>query len=120
MTSICAGIKRDGGRCTQSVRPGVEWCHNHDPGRAEARRRSASRAGKSRPSTEVARIKTDLQEMVDAVLAGELDRGRASICGQLLNTKLRCVEVERRSLDMADLLSRLEHVEEAAAKLRGA
>jgi hypothetical protein len=43
--SQCQGIKRDGSRCTQSVPAGVQWCFNHDPNRAEERRRNASRAG---------------------------------------------------------------------------
>lgn len=56
----CQGIKRDGGRCTLSVPPGVQWCFNHDPALAPERRRNASRAGKSAGGA------ADLEDMLPA------------------------------------------------------
>ena len=64
----CQGIKRDGGRCTLSVSPGDQWCFNHDPARAEERRRNASRAGKSSGGREVRDLKRRISDVVDAVL----------------------------------------------------
>ena len=43
----CVGIKRDGAQCTTIVKPPQTHCYQHDPARAEERRRNASRAGKS-------------------------------------------------------------------------
>jgi hypothetical protein len=40
----CAGIKRDGGRCTTIVKPPQTHCYQHDPERAGERKRNASRA----------------------------------------------------------------------------
>ncbi|PLS87759.1 MAG: hypothetical protein CYG60_00225, partial [Actinobacteria bacterium] len=74
------------------------------------------RAGRARPNGEITEIKTDLQAMVDALLSGELDRGTAAVCGQLINVKLRAVEIQRRTSDMTDLLTRLEAVEQAASR----
>jgi hypothetical protein len=50
MSPLCQGSTRTGERCNVSVSPGVTHCYNHDPTRAEERRRNASRAGKSRPA----------------------------------------------------------------------
>ena len=34
----CAGIKRDGGRCTVVVGPGQSHCYAHDPDRSKERK----------------------------------------------------------------------------------
>lgn len=119
--AVCAGIKRNGGRCTVSVPAGQEFCHHHDPARAEERRRAASRAGKSRPSREISEIKTLLSELTDRVLgegdAEILSTGVASTVVQIVNAKLRTIEVERRVREQEELLERLERLERAAARL---
>ena len=110
----CQGIKRDGGRCTASVSPGVEWCFNHDPARSEERRRNASRAGRSKPSRELADLKTQLQDLTEQVLAGELETGRAAVANQLINTRLRAIELERKIREQEEVLERLEALERDA------
>ena len=39
----CPAIKRDGGQCTTIVKPPQTYCYQHDPKRAEERKRNASR-----------------------------------------------------------------------------
>ncbi|MDP9485560.1 MAG: hypothetical protein M3Q49_07185 [Actinomycetota bacterium] len=120
MGSICAGITRTGGRCTQSVKPGETFCWNHDPKRQGERKRNAAKAGKSRPSREIAGIKDEIKTVISAVLDGSLETGPASVSIQGYNCLLRAFEVSRRSADMGDLLERLEAVEQAADRIRGA
>ncbi len=120
MAVVCAGITRTGVRCTATVRPGVEWCHNHDPGRAEARRRAASKGGSSKPNREIRAVKDQLLGLADDVLAGAVDRSDAAVVSQVLNVYLRSVEVERRTADLSALLERLEALETTADRLRGA
>jgi glutathione S-transferase len=110
--AVCAGIKRTGGRCTVSVEAGKTYCHHHDPARSGERKRAASRAGKSKPSRELQGVKTQLQTLADRVLSGELDRADAAVCGQLLNVKLRAVELERKWKEVEELEERLEVLEE--------
>lgn len=119
MATICGGITRSGSRCSVAVGPGKTHCYLHDSSKAEERRRAASRAGRSRPNSELKQIKADLQGMVDSLLAGELDRGVASVAAQLINVRLRAVEVERRSFDAAQIAERLDALEQRAARLRG-
>ena len=110
--AVCAGITRDGERCTQSVKPGLQYCHRHDPSRSDERSRAASRAGKSKPSRELQGVKTQLQTLTDRVLSGEVERADAAVCGQLLNVKLRAVELERKWKEVEELEERLEVLEE--------
>jgi hypothetical protein len=111
LSPICSAIKRDGTRCTQSVGLGEHYCHHHHPARAQERRRNASKAGKSKPSSELRGVKAQLQELTDRVLSGELDRADTAVCGQLLNVKLRALEQERRWKEIEELESRLEALE---------
>lgn len=119
MAGVCAGIKRSGGRCTVSVEPGQAYCHHHDPARADERRRAASRAGKSKPSRELAGIKDLLSGLTDQVLAGEQETGRAAVANQLINTRLRAFELERKARETDELEARVEELEERAANRRG-
>lgn len=110
---VCGAITRGGARCTQSVSAGLAYCHHHDPARADERRRAASRAGKSKPSRELVGIKRQLQELTDGVLSGGVERADAAVCGQLLNVKLRALEVERKVLETQELEERLAALEQS-------
>ena len=109
--SVCAGIKRSGGRCTVSVEPGQTYCHHHDPARAAERKRAAAKGGKSKPNQELAEIKARLRELAEDVLAGSVDRANAAVAGQLYNTVIRAVGVELKVREQQDLIERLEELE---------
>ena len=106
----CAGIKRDGGRCAAIV--DGSFCYQHDPARAEERRRNASRAGKSRPSRELVGIKQRLSDLADDVLEGSVDKGVAAAASQVLNVYLRAISVELKAREQMELTERLEALEE--------
>ncbi len=110
--AVCPGIKRDGTRCTVVVSGPQAYCYQHDPTRSEERRKAASRAGKSKPSRELQGVKIQLQTLADRVLSGEVNRADAAVCGQLLNVKLRAVELERKWKEIEELEERLEALEE--------
>jgi hypothetical protein len=113
--SVCAGIKRDGTRCTVGVSPGAQWCYTHDPARQAERRRNAARGGKARASGELAGIKARLSDLADDVLAAKVDKGAAAVAGQLLNTYLRAVSVELKVREAEDLERRMEELEALVA-----
>ncbi len=123
----CPAIKANGERCKGDAIPGADWCYSHDPDRAEERRRNASRGGKSggggRSSGELAEIKALLSELTNRVLGGEgveaLETGRAAVANQLVNTRLRAVELERRIRESDELEARIEELEQAAGRSRG-
>jgi hypothetical protein len=113
--SVCAGIKRDGTRCTVGVSPGAQWCYNHDPARQAERRRNAARGGRARASGELAGIKARLSDLADDVLEEKVDKGAAAVAGQLLNTYLRAVSVELKVREAQDLERRMEELETLVA-----
>lgn len=123
MSGVCAGIKRSGGRCTVSVGPGESYCHHHDPARAQERSRAASRAGRSKPNRELVAIKDLLKTLTDRVLGTEgadpLETGPAAVANQLINTRLRAVEVERKVREAEELESRLAALEDALERQKG-
>jgi hypothetical protein len=108
----CAGIKRDGGRCTVIVNGSqTTYCYQHDPKRAEERRRNASRAARSKPSRELVGIKQRLSALADDVLAENVDKGVAAVASQILNVYLRAVSVELKVQEVTELTERLEALE---------
>jgi hypothetical protein len=116
----CSGTKRDGSPCTATVEAPQRFCWWHDPANAEKRRRAASKAGKSKPSKELATIKQRLSDLADAVLSDDeetrVDKGVAAVASQVLNVYLRAVSVELKAKEQLELIERLEMLEEALAQ----
>jgi hypothetical protein len=108
----CQGIKRDGGRCTLGVPAGAQWCFNHDPARAEERRRNASRAGKSVGGREIRDLKKRISLVIEAVLEGSQDRGRAAVAIQGFNALKGVLELERKIKETEELEARIEALEQ--------
>lgn len=123
MTRRCAGIRRDGGRCTAIVVGPNDYCYQHDPGRAGERKRAASRAGRARPSREIAELKA----LKDDVLAGRVDRNDAAVVVQVCRALHDFIELERRvrttdelERQIAELKERIEGGRRPALERAGA
>src|SRR5919112_932385 len=97
------------------IMPEEEWCWNHHPDYEQARRRRASKGGKrggrGRPQRETEGIKALLEDLTERVLSGELETGRASVANQLVNTRLRAIEQERKIKETEELEARIEALE---------
>ena len=121
--SVCSGIRADGGRCQAQAMRNSEWCINHHPDQAEVRRRRASkggrRGGRGRPQYETAAIKTLLEDLTERVLSGKLATGPATVANQLINTRLRAIEQERKNKETEELESRIEALERAQERGTG-
>ena len=113
MAVRCASIKRDGGRCTTIVKPPQTHCYQHDPNRSEERRRNASRAGKSTGGREIKDLKRRISEVVDTVLEGSQDRGRAAVAIQGFNALKGVLELERKIKETDALEARIEALEQS-------
>jgi hypothetical protein len=101
-----------------------QWCINHDPDKAEVRRRRASKGGKrggrGRPSVELARLQAHFEDLAEKVLVGEVERGVGAVAGQLLNGARACVRDALAAREQEELVARLEALEEALeANTRG-
>jgi len=118
----CAAIKANGERCRLDATGQQGYCWAHDPANREKRRVRASRAGRAKASRELPELKTLLADLTDRVLAGELETGRAAVANQLLNTRLRAIELERKIREAEEIeerLSRLEEIARGRAKMGG-
>jgi hypothetical protein len=95
------------------VGPGATHCYAHDPGRAEERKRNASRGGRSKGGgTEIADLKGQLRKLAADVLSGEVGRSEAAVVNQILNTRARLIELERKIKEAEELEARMEALED--------
>jgi hypothetical protein len=107
----CAGIKRDGGRCTVIVATSESYCYHHAPERAEQRKRNASRGGKSKGSQKLAKLDKQLEDLAADTLADNVERGVAAVVNQIINSRIRLMELERKIREQEELEGRLEALE---------
>lgn len=114
----CQGIKRDGGRCTVVVGPSQTHCYQHDPRRAEDRRRNASKGGKSKGNPKLTRLDRQLEDLASDALEGKVERGVAAVVNQIINTRVRLLEVERKIKEQEELEERLAALEDVLKSRR--
>jgi hypothetical protein len=103
----------------------LEYCYNHDPSRVEERKRAASYAGKSKASKATRHLHDLLEALTRRVIDGELETFRGAVANQLIGTRIRLFEYERRLKELEEIEARLHALEEAApsgatSKARGA
>jgi hypothetical protein len=87
------------------------FCWAHDPKNADKRRRGQSRGGKGKPTQEIRALKSELGDLAAGVLAGTVDRGNAAVVNQILNTRARLIELERKVRETEELETRIEALE---------
>jgi hypothetical protein len=121
-TRNCNAIKANGERCRGVAIERSDWCYQHDPARSEERRRNASLGGKSGGRgrrSETSEIKVELAYLTTKVLAGEIETPKVAVANQLINTRLRAVELERKVRETDELEARLRELEESITRQTG-
>jgi hypothetical protein len=126
----CHAITAKGEPCRGLVQPGNDYCPAHDPTRAEARKRSASKAGRSRAGSELHMLKQKLIQLGDDVMEGSALRGDAAVAAQCYGVAIKAVEAEVKVRELQEsrlvetqlkveeqreLLGRMEEVERLLA-----
>jgi hypothetical protein len=101
------------------VGPSQTHCYQHDPKRAEERRRNASRGGKSKGNPKLARLDKQLEDLAADTLEGKVERGVAAVVNQIINTKTRLVELERKIREQEELQERLAALEDVLKRRTG-
>lgn len=115
----CAASKPNGEPCERIVGASQSYCYAHDPARSEERRRNASRGGKSKGNSEISDLKAQLRKLAADVLSGEVGRSEAAVVNQILNTRARLIELERKIREQEELETRLEALEDVLRKRTG-
>ncbi len=116
--AVCRATKANGEPCTLPANGPQGLCWAHDPANREKRRRMASRAARSKPSRELTGLKAQLEDLTEQVLSGELETGRAAVANQLINTRLRAIELERKVRDADEFEERLNALENLTRNAR--
>ena len=110
----CSGITQAGTACKGIPIDGSGYCYVHHPDHAEDRRRHGAKGGKrggrGRPQVEVNAVKTQLQDLVDGVLTGRVERADAAVVSQILNTYIRVVGVELRVKEQEEIAREVEEL----------
>jgi hypothetical protein len=109
--AVCRATKANGEPCRAPATGPHGYCWAHDPANREKRSRMASKAARSKPSRELSGLKAQLKDLTKDVLSGEIETGRAAVANQLINTRLRAIEVERKVREAEELEERLEAIE---------
>jgi hypothetical protein len=113
--STCTATKRNGEPCTLPANGQQGLCWAHDPKNAERRRKGASRGGRAKASRELPSIRALLEDLTEQVITGDLETGRAAVANQLINTRLRAIEQERKIKETEELEARIEALEAKAS-----
>lgn len=113
----CNAITSGGNRCKLESTRG-SYCWSHAPETADERRRRARHGGKAGGNgraggPEIKDLKKRISEMIDAVLEGSQDRGRAAVAIQGLNALRGTPELERKVKETDGLEARIEELERA-------
>jgi hypothetical protein len=118
--ALCRATKASGDPCKAPATGPHGYCWAHDPANAEQRSRMASKAARSKPNRELPSIKALLEDLTERVLSGDLETSRAAVANQLVNTRLRAIEQERKMRELEELAERLEALEVVLKGRRGA
>ena len=113
--NLCLGTKRDNSPCTVTVEAPQNYCWWHDPANAQTRKQAAAkggkRAGRGRPQAELNQLKVEVQEVIEAVRRGELDKGIGAVVFQGYGVLLKAHAVALDVQERLELLPRLEEIE---------
>jgi predicted DNA-binding protein YlxM (UPF0122 family) len=72
----------------------------------------ASRGGKSRASKTTNTLHELLEDLTQRVIGGELETSRGAVANQLISTRIRLLEYERRLKELEELETRIQQLEE--------
>jgi len=94
------------------VRPGSDHCPAHDPARADARRRAASKAARSKPGAEISALKEQLKKLAEDILARRVEPKAGAVVTQIANAYTRLLEFEKKFKEQEEFEARIAALEE--------
>ena len=111
----CQGIKASGERCERVIQASQTHCYSHDKTRAAERKSNASKAAKSKLSSEVAWVRAEIKKIMGEVREKKLSRGDASILLQGCGHLLKAVSDGRRQEEHEELRRDVEELKQRFA-----
>ncbi len=112
MSTKCSARTKDGSACTLPVTgQQTEFCWAHAPEHREQRRRIASKGGRGKANGPVKELQQQLDDIIARVLDGTLVPYRGAVCAQLINTRIRLIETEKKIAEQQESEERLARLE---------
>jgi hypothetical protein len=115
----CGATKRNGQPCNMEVGDKQRYCWAHDPANAEARRKRATKGGKGKASKAVKALHELLGDLTHQVIDGKLETSRGAVANQLITTRIKLFDYERRVKETEELEERLAQLEQAQEEKGG-
>ena len=110
--AVCRANKRDGTPCTLPANGPDGYCWAHSPDNAAKRKQAASRAGRAKPSREVANLKAEVRSVIAKVESGALDRTDGAVVLQGYRVLKDLVELERKVKATDELAAQVKEIRE--------
>ena len=108
----CGETKADGSPCERIVGASQSYCYSHDPNRANDRRKSASTAGKSKLSSEIISIRSEIREIMEGIREEDIDKGAGSVLLQGCGLLLKAVAEGRKQSEYDEVRSEMAELRE--------
>lgn|SRR5215218_6186535 len=115
MDGQCRATKGNGERCRGTATSPDGLCWAHAPENAAKRQRIASKAGRGRPSSEIRVIKAGINEILEGVRDGSIERSVGAVLFQGYNVLLKAVETERKIRELDEIEARVRRLEGIAS-----
>jgi hypothetical protein len=131
---VCGASKKNGAPCTLPAQGSDGFCWVHSKDNADKRRQGQSRGGRSKPISELTKLKDKLVALGDDVMSGGALRSNAAVAATCYGTAIKCIEalVKVRELEESrivetqlkvkeqeELTRRLEELEAVLEERRG-
>ena len=102
----CAAAKKDGTPCTLPAQGSDGRCWVHSAEYAQTRRSGQSRGGRSKPISDLSKLKEKLVTLGDEVMAGKASRANAAVAATCYGAAIKCIEalVKVRELEESRLV----------------
>jgi len=95
------------------VNPPQTYCWWHAPENSAKRQKAAARGGKGKAGRAVKELHVLLEDLTHRVINGELETSRGAVANQLIGTRIRLFEYERRLKELEEFEARIETLEQA-------
>src|SRR5215204_1382827 len=102
---LCKATKNDGSPCKGPATSPEGLCWAHDPANANQRKKSASKAGKGKPSRELTRLKDKVYHLIEQVESGDLETVKADKMLQGYRVITAVIELERKIREQEEVLA---------------
>ena len=89
------------------------YCWWHAPENSAKRQKAAARGGKARASRVGKELHALLEDLTRRVIDGKLETSRGAVANQLIGTRIRLLEYERRLKELEEFEERIEALEQA-------